>query len=111
MATSNISGNLIGQNITPDDGRVVGLIVHVESDFYPDGPAENAYVYIDTTNLKALRAQYISWINLYDIENAAKREAGCWRLVEPNTSYNQIINWIPYGWGDLGIPSVADVNM
>lgn len=60
MSTTAVRGNLLGQRVSPEDGRVVGMIVYVMRDHSPDGPADNAFIYVDTTHdQKTPRAQYI----------------------------------------------------
>ena len=109
MKKVSVLGKLLGHRVSPKDKSIIGMVVQIMQDYSFDGPAENAYIYIDTVDKKAPRARYISWINLFDIENAAKCEPGCWSLVEPSTKFNQSIEWIPYGWNE-SIPSIVDIN-
>lgn len=110
MKGITVKGVLLGERISSDK-KVIGSVVHVIKDQYSNGngPAENAYIYVDSedsTNLP--KARYISWINLYDIENAEKHDDDRWILVEPRESFKQKLNWMPYGWGAPHLPSVAD---
>ncbi len=74
----------------------------------PAGPAENALIYVD--HRRGPSARYISWINLYDIDHAARLEPKCWELVEPHKKHSVDVQWLPYGWGGEKMPSIADVE-
>ena len=103
-----ISGTLLGRHLSPG-GAMRGAIVQIGSEQRPDGPAENAFVYVDMTHAPGLRARYIAWINLYDIENAARRQPGEWELVQPGEPTAVRASWLPFGWGGPALPSIADV--
>jgi hypothetical protein len=106
--TARISGTLLGTHVD-QRGTLCGEIVQVVDEGRPRGPAENAFIYIDRTNPAGPRARYLSWINLYDIENAGRRQPGKWRLVQPRRSYAVQVTWLPFGWGAPAFPSVADI--
>ena len=111
MKSIKVKGVLLGQRISSKD-EVKGLVVHVVKDQFSkgNGPAENAYIYVDVSRKSKLpRARYISWINLYDIENAEKYDKDNWSLIEPQVPITQELIWKPYGWGAPHLPSVADV--
>lgn len=102
-----LAGRLIGRH-TGNDRALRGEVVHVPAENRPAGPAENAYVYVEVGPSGTRRARYISWINLYDIEHANRFQAGCWSTIEPSESYRKPVAWLPFGWNDLELPSVAD---
>lgn len=99
-----LDGRLIGRRVDSSCKPTV-LIVHNINSAGSRGPAENAFVMVDTTTSRFL-ARYISWINLFDIENAARCEDG-WELVEPPMTFKRNVDWFPYGWGGPPVPSVA----
>jgi hypothetical protein len=105
---ARIAGFLLGRHMSPE-GEASGEIVQVTSAARPAGPAENAFVYVDFKGGPTPRARYISWINLYDIENADRREPGRWALVEPRERREIEAEWLPFGWSGPRLPSIADV--
>jgi hypothetical protein len=103
-----IDGNLLGLHVD-QHGAVFGEVVQILDEARPQGPAESAFVYIDKTDSAGPRARYLSWINLYDIENASRRQPGQWQLVEPLRRHAARARWLPFGWGAPAFPSVADI--
>lgn len=106
MSATKLNGHLVGRRVRQGSKAVV-YIVHNQTASEPHGPAENAFVLVDAEN-RPMRARYISWINLYDIETAAKREDG-WEVLEEPVPFDRTVEWIPYGWGGARLLSVADV--
>jgi hypothetical protein len=104
----SFEGKLLGRH-TDAAGRIRGEIIHVMEEGRPRGPAENAFVYLDLSAQAGPRARYLSWINLYDIETAARRQPGEWHLIEGTNERRVDACWIPFGWGAPPFPSVADV--
>jgi hypothetical protein len=103
-----ISGYLIGRRLNPDSGDTVAEIVHIKQSHKPKGPAENAFIMIETGHYVP-RARYISWINYFDLEYASHREVGAWELVEPAKSYQRDLTWYPYGWPEAKtVPTIGD---
>jgi hypothetical protein len=102
----DLVGKLWGQRIDRA-GNIVGEIIHISSQQALDGPAENAFVYIELESDHKGRARYVSWINYYDIEYADRLEPGGWRVIEPPDSAQRSVDWHPYGWGGALLPNVA----
>jgi len=103
---TELTGELWGQHIS-DAGEITGEVIRVSPASAPDGPAENAFVYVELNSERHARGRYISWINYYDIEHAARQQAGRWKTVEPSQACVRRIEWHPYGWGGALLPSVA----
>src|SRR4051812_40238971 len=75
-------GSLVGQHLD-SNGNIIGEIIHNLEERRREGPAENAFIYLEIRNDRRPRARYVSWINLYDVEYAGRRQPGHWRLSEP----------------------------
>ena len=45
-----IRGKLLGRYLSVDNGTTYADIVHIENDYGPDGPAENAFVFIEVNH-------------------------------------------------------------
>jgi hypothetical protein len=72
--------------------------------------AEAAFVYVEDCNHSGrLRARYVPWVNIFDIEHAGLVQGGCWSTVEPTENFLRKVEWLPYGWGGQPLPSVADI--
>jgi hypothetical protein len=107
----NITGVLVGRRLDPRNGSRLADIVHIDRPPAGTAPAENAFVLVET-NGNAPRARYISWINYFDIEYAARRESGEWILVEPGKRYHRRAKWHPYGWErTAGVPTIGDATL
>jgi hypothetical protein len=105
--TIQVAGRLMGRRLAPD-GRPGAEIVHVQRDQRPEGPAENSFVLVEIDSTPA-RARYVSWINYYDLEYAARRESPAWELVEPWHDYRRDVAWHPFGWpGAAAVPTIGD---
>lgn len=105
MSVIELKGNLIGTRT--HHGEIVGEVIYIKTPFDESGPAENAFVYVE----RGKRARYVSWINLYDIEHAGRRQSNQWKTVEPGQLYHKKVEWLPYGWGGDSLPSVADPEL
>jgi hypothetical protein len=102
-----LTGSILGERyLEKSEATKIGMVIHVNH-VHAGGPAENAFVYVDLNDAEP-RAKYISWINLFDIEYAGKRQKGTWRVKEEATLIEQEIHWFPFGWGGEPLPSVAD---
>lgn len=110
LPEKRIKGSLIGLQLDPFLRSVSGEIVHIEQGT-PEGPAENAFIFVELRPGQSRRGRYIAWINLYDIEHAGLADPGRWRLAEPSRDYDESLLWSPYGWGGQALPSVADVKV
>lgn len=108
MKTVPVKGRVVGHHIWPETKEVRAEVVHVAQELCPHGPAENAFLYIEIRKEGNRWGRYMAWINLYDVEHAAKKDEGAWLLVEPQTKFDHEIHWRPYGWGGPPLPSVAD---
>jgi hypothetical protein len=109
MNLIKVSGGIVGVRISPEvSSQITGLIMHIKAAHDP-GPAENAFIFLET-NADIPQARYISWINLYDIEHAKKRQGGTWKVKEDPVPFDQEVYWKPYGWGGEALPSVADTK-
>jgi hypothetical protein len=100
-------GKIVGMRLG-SDSQPISYVVHNRIPSEPSGPAENAFLLIDIV-VRPKRARYISWINLFDIENAARHQQG-WLVVDPPLDFRQSVQWLPYGWGDQPLPSVANTH-
>lgn len=103
----SLQGRIVGERLDAQ-GRVVACIVWCLREDRPRGPAQNAYLYVETGEAGLNRARYVSWINLFDIEHAGRVEAGRWRTVEPPAAFDRTIRFHPFGWGGERLPNVAD---
>jgi hypothetical protein len=102
-------GQVIGRHF--DSGRklALGRVIHVGRQHASEGPAENAFLYVEERHGAMPRARYISWINLYDIEFAATQNQGDWSLVQPPERFKTRVEWCPFGWDGKPLPNVAYV--
>jgi hypothetical protein len=103
-----VVGLLMGHRRGATSGEVRADVVHVPAAAGSSGPASNAFVLVEHT-ASGFRSRYISWINYFDLEYAARREPGGWSLVEPTTPYRREVSWQPYGWsGMTPVPTIGD---
>jgi len=108
MTAAALAGLTIGLHRS-SAGEIVGKVLHVSDCRTPNGPAENAYVYVELTGEgpSAGRCRYLSWVNLFDIEVADRREPGRWALNTPSTAETLQVEWRPFGWDGPIFPNVA----
>lgn len=100
-----IRGELWGRRIGIAGAKSAGDVLRIV-EHHPDGPAENAWIFVEQTP-EGRKARYISWINYYDVEFASRREPGRWSTVEPPAAYEGEAEWRPYGWGSETLPNTA----
>jgi hypothetical protein len=105
LSDTLIRGDMIGARGYDRNAFGYAIVIVTKSDETPEGPASNAFVIIDY-NYDPPRARYISWINLFDIEYAARFDSR-WRTVEPSEAACERVRWLPYGWSGEALPSVA----
>jgi hypothetical protein len=104
-----IDGELYGHRLDERTGDVLADVVHVIANGQADGPAENAFVFVERAG-EERHARYISWINYYDLDYVIQRQPDTWSVVEPAESYRQLAEWRPFGWpGALSVPTVGDL--
>lgn len=103
-----IHGERLGIRRCQTSNEPIGEVIRVTCEARPNGPAYNAFLYIEPAHDERKRGRYISWINLYDIEVASARQNGTWSIVEPHEPLTVTIEWHPYGWGGDSLPNIAD---
>ncbi|MDP3746692.1 MAG: hypothetical protein Q8Q88_06540 [Phenylobacterium sp.] len=109
MGRETIDGATVGLRLAAG-GAPEGKVIHVRARRSPSGPEQNAFVFLDLA-ADLPRARYLAWVNLFDVEHAARRQAGRWRLCEPAQAETLEAEWRPFGWGDAAFPSVADAHV
>jgi hypothetical protein len=97
-----VSGSVVARFRRAECG---GVIIRTEDQNGSSTPAYNSFVLIELGS--SARARYLPWVNLFDIEHAAKCEPGRWSLVEPTEVFAAEVLWLPFGWGSDPLPSVA----
>ena len=105
-----LKGNLVGQFL--DDAGLKPLvdIVHVTHSVGPDGPAENAFVFVERVEPTS-RARYVSWISYYDVDYVVAHQPNRWRVIEPPRSFEGHAVWQPFGWpGAIPAPTVGELS-
>ncbi len=97
MSKIKIKGLLIGRRIKP--GKNILLfsdIVHIQKEFRPEGPAENAIIEITHLADKSF-ASYIPWVGYFDLDRQIKQEPTLWEIIEPGQNYHlDNVEWKPF---------------
>lgn len=101
-----IRGHLHGRRLDEDTGAPLADVVHVTARDAAEGPAENAFVFVERASSCA---RYVSWINYYDLDYVVAHEPRRWQIVEPAEPFEVQARWAPFGWaGALPAPTVGD---
>lgn len=98
MSKIKIKGMLIGRRIkTNKNSFPFSDIIHIQKEFRPEGPAENAIVEITRLIDKSF-ASYIPWVGYFDLDRHIKKEPNLWEIIEPGQDYHlDNVEWKPFG--------------